>query len=147
MIINQKSHQTASSKVEKDFYKLLNNSNFGIDCQNNIGNRYLEPIYDDVNKISYIKRYTTIFSHKSLRDFFLPYLLRKEIEQTFQGKIFALNKEDQTYEARKKYLDRKKEEELDTVNSFEKKQKSKKKENFKLMMKNVYPTLTLEKPK
>ena len=79
MIINQKSHQTASSKVEKDFYKLLNNSNFGIDCQNNIGNRYLEPIYDDVNKISYIKRYTTIFSHKSLRDFFLPYLLRKEI--------------------------------------------------------------------
>ena len=38
VIINQKSRQTASSKLEKDFYKLLNKSNFGIDCRNNIDN-------------------------------------------------------------------------------------------------------------
>ena len=46
--MNQKARQTASSSVEKDFYKLLNNSNFGIDCRNNIDNCYLEPIYDDI---------------------------------------------------------------------------------------------------
>ena len=126
--MNQKSRQTASSKVEKDFYKLLNNNNFGIDCQNNIDNCYLEPIYEDFNEISYIKRYTTIFSDESLAKeiFFLPDLLRKEIEQTFQGRIFALNKEDPTYEARKKYLERKKEEEIDAANSFEKNKKRKK---------------------
>ena len=32
VIMNPKSRQTATSSVEKDFYKLLNNSNFGIDC-------------------------------------------------------------------------------------------------------------------
>ena len=61
VIMNQKSRQTTSSKVEKDFYKLLNNSNFGIDSRNNIDNCYLEPIYDDFYEISYIKKYTTIF--------------------------------------------------------------------------------------
>ena len=34
--MNQKGRQNATSSVEKDFYKLLNNSKFGIDCRNNI---------------------------------------------------------------------------------------------------------------
>ena len=46
--MNQKSRQTASIKVEKDFYKLLNNSNFGIDCRNSIDNCSFEIIYDGV---------------------------------------------------------------------------------------------------
>ena len=37
VVMNQKSRQKATSSVEKDFYKLLNNSNFGIDCRNNQG--------------------------------------------------------------------------------------------------------------
>ena len=41
-------------------------------------------------------------------DFFLADFLRQEIEQTFQGKIFALK--NPTYEAHKMYLERKKEE-------------------------------------
>ena len=36
--MKQKARQTATSSVEKDFYKLLNNRNFGIDCRNNIDN-------------------------------------------------------------------------------------------------------------
>ena len=42
--------------------------------------------------------------------------LQEEIIQTFQGKIFALNKEDPTYEARKEYHQNKMDEELDAVN-------------------------------
>ena len=38
--MNQKSRQTATSNVEKD----LNNSNFGIDCRNNIDSSTLQPI-------------------------------------------------------------------------------------------------------
>ena len=68
--MNQKSRQTATGSVEKDFYKLLNNSNFGIDCRNNIDNCYLEPIYDDFYEISYIKNYTTIFGDDTFRLFF-----------------------------------------------------------------------------
>ena len=58
VVINQKSRQTATSSVEKDFYKLLNNSNFGIDCRNDIGNCVHEPIYDNFSEIAYIKNYT-----------------------------------------------------------------------------------------
>ena len=36
--MNQNSRKASKTKVEKDFYKLLNNSNFGNDCRNNIGN-------------------------------------------------------------------------------------------------------------
>ena len=45
--MNQKARQTGTSSVEKDFLKLLNNSNFGIDFRNKIDNYYFEPIYDD----------------------------------------------------------------------------------------------------
>ena len=126
VIMNQICRQTASSKVEKYFYKLLNNSNYGIDCRNNIDNCHLEPVYEDVTEVSYIKNYTTIFFDESLRDFFLPDLLRQEIEQPFHGKFFALNKEDPTYEAWKLYSERKKEEELDALSSLEKNKKVKK---------------------
>ena len=120
--MNQKYGQTATSSVEKDFYKLLNNSNFGIDCTNNIDNCTLEPIYDDFSEISYIKNYTTIFNDDSLRDLFLPPLSKQERTQTYD----TLNKEDPTYKARKKYFERKKEEDIDPVNTFEKNKKVKK---------------------
>ena len=78
VVMNQKSRLTATSNVEKDFYKLLNNSNFGIDCRNNIDNCILEPVYDDFSEIAYLKNYTTIFNDDTLRDFFSPLLLRQE---------------------------------------------------------------------
>ena len=91
--MNQKSRQKATSSVEKDFFKLLNNSNFRVDCRNNIDNCILETLYDDFTGISYIKKFTTIFSEDTFRNFFSPVLLREEITQTFQSKIFALDKE------------------------------------------------------
>ena len=81
--MNQKSRQTATSSVEKESYKLLSNSNFGIACRNNIENCYLEPIYDDFSEISYIKNYTTIFGDDTFRNFFSPSLLIKEMNATF----------------------------------------------------------------
>ena len=89
--MNQKSRESVSSKVEKDFYKLLNNSNFGIDCQKNIGNCYVEPVDDDFSEISFIKEQTNFLSDAKLKDFLLRDLLRDEIEQSFQTKTFALN--------------------------------------------------------
>ena len=125
--MNQKARQTASSSVEKNFYKLLNNSNFGIDWWNNIDNCYLEPLYDDFSEILFIKKCTTIFSDDTFRYFFSLSLLREEISQTFQAKIFALNKEEITYEARKQNYERKMAEELDALKTYEKDKKVKKK--------------------
>ena len=105
--MNQKSRQVATSSVKKDFYKLLNNSNFGIDCRNNINNYFLESIYDDFSEISYIKNYTTMFSDDTFRELFSPCLLWEEINATFNTKIFSLNREDPIYEAGKKYFEKK----------------------------------------
>ena len=72
VVMNQKARQTADSSVEKGFYKSLNNSNFGIDCRNNIDNCYLESLYDGFSEISHIKKFTTIFSDDTFRYFFSP---------------------------------------------------------------------------
>ena len=102
VIMNQKSRQKAANNVEEKFYKLLNNSNFGIDCRNNIVNCYLEPLYNDFAEISYIKNYTTIFNDDTCRDLFSPCLLGEEANATFDSKLFPLNKEESTYVVRKK---------------------------------------------
>ena len=98
----------------------MNNSNLGIDCRNKIDNFFLEPMYDDFSEISYIKNYTTIFGDDTFREFFSPCLLREEINATFDSTIFALNKDEPTYEARKKIYERQKTEEFDVVDSYEK---------------------------
>ena len=41
--MNQVSRQNAKTDVEKDFYKLMSNSNFGYDCQNNADNCFFQP--------------------------------------------------------------------------------------------------------
>ena len=64
--MNQNARKTAKTKVEKDFYKLLNNSIFGNECQNNIGNCQLELMCDGLEEISYIKEYTNIFTDPKL---------------------------------------------------------------------------------
>ena len=48
VIMNQVSGQNARTDVEKDFYKLMSNSNFGYDCQNNADNCFFQPIYDKI---------------------------------------------------------------------------------------------------
>ena len=85
----------------------------------------MEPLYDDFTEISYIEKLTTIFSDYTFRNFFPPTLLREEITQTFQSKIFALNKNGPTYKARKKYYKNQMEEELDAVDFVEKKKNRK----------------------
>ena len=73
VVMNQKFRQTALTSVERDFCKLLNNTNFAIDCRNNVGNCILKPLYDDLDEISCIKKFTTIFSDDAYRYFFLLY--------------------------------------------------------------------------
>ena len=50
--------------MEKDFCKLMNNSNFGYDCKNNLDNCQFVPIFNELNKITYLKRYYNDFNSK-----------------------------------------------------------------------------------
>ena len=64
ILMNQKSRQLSKNDVEKDFFKLMNNSNFGYDCRNNLDNCKFNPILDELGEISYINRYHNIFDEK-----------------------------------------------------------------------------------
>ena len=70
VVMNQINRRTAKTKVEKDFYKLLNNSNFGNDCRNNIRNCSFELMFDGFEEIAYIKKYSNIFTDPKFREFF-----------------------------------------------------------------------------
>ena len=72
--------------------------------------------------------------------------MKEEIIQTFQDKIFTLNKNDPTYEARKEYYENKMEEELDSVESFAK-SKNKRKRNFKNVDEKIAESLDPTKAK
>ena len=82
VIINQNARKIARSKVEKDFYKLLNNSNFGNDCRNNIGNSKIDLLYDGLEEVSYIKQFTNILRDQTLSEFLVLIYLKS---------IFRLN--------------------------------------------------------
>ena len=42
----------------------MNNANFGFDCRNNANNTKFEPIIDEINEITYLKKYYNLFDTK-----------------------------------------------------------------------------------
>ena len=89
--MNQNARKTARSKVEKDFCKLLNNSNFGYDCRNNNENSSLDLLYNDIDEISYIKKFTNILQNQRYHEFFAKELLNQQTEGEFNEKIEKIN--------------------------------------------------------
>ena len=87
--MNQKSRQQSKNSTEKDFYKLMNYSNFGYDCRNNLDNCKLVPIFDEFKEISYINRYHNIFTSE---------LLRADVEEKYNARLSKLDEEDRFYE-------------------------------------------------
>ena len=92
--MNQNSRKIAKTKVEKDFYKLLNNSNFGNDCRNNIGNCKVELMFDGLDEISYIKKFTNVMQDSRYRELFSLDLLRQQIEGEYDRKRDKLDEYD-----------------------------------------------------
>ena len=91
--MNQRSRQNAKKSIEKDSYKLMNNSNFGYDCCNNLDNCQFVSIFDELQEITYLKRYYNYFDSK-ISSFLSSNLIRQEIEEKYcQIKLSVLNQE------------------------------------------------------
>ena len=103
--MNQKSRQESKTDIEKDFYKLINNSNFGYDCRNNLDNWKFVPIFDELKELTYIERHHNIFDPK-ISEFVMADLIKENIEATYNDKLIKLDKEDKFYQIK-----------LDTLNT------------------------------
>ena len=62
--MNKKLRQNAKNDIEKNFYKLMNNANFGFDCRNNANNLKFEPLINEIDELTYIKKYYNLFDTK-----------------------------------------------------------------------------------
>ena len=120
VIMNQVSRQIAQTDSEKDFYKLMNNLNFGYDCRNNQDNCFFQPIYNEIEELSYAKCYQNVFDQQvtlsllrssnvgSRRNFWTNYMLSTcRMNSTRSGKTLLR-------------LKKKKKKELDAVFSMKK---------------------------
>ena len=80
--MNRKSRQQSKNDIEKDFYKLMNNSNFGYDCRNNLDNCKFVAIFDELKELTYINRYHNIFDPK-ISEFVTADLLKADVKKKF----------------------------------------------------------------
>ena len=90
ILMNQKSRQQSKNSVEKDFYKLMNNSNFGYDCRNNLDNCKLVPIFDEYKEMTFINRYHNIFDSK-MSQFVTSDFLKPDVEEKLDKDFMKLN--------------------------------------------------------
>ena len=111
------SRQNAKNSIEKDFYKLMNNSNFGYDCHNNF---QLVPIIDELQEIIYLKRYYNYFDSK-VSSFVSSDLIRQEIEEKYNDLVMKLSKDDKYYEIKLSTLNAEESKSLEAPENFDKK--------------------------
>ena len=126
--MNQKSRQESKISVEKGFYKLMNNSNFGYDCRNSIDNCKFVPIFEEYREVTYINRYN-IFD-KKVSSSITSDILKHKAEEEFNDKLMKLDKEDRFYEIKLQTLEADRKSSLESAEIFEKKLKKKEKKNI-----------------
>ena len=118
IIMNQKSHQNSKTNIEKDFYKLLNNANFGYDCRNNLDNCKFEPICDEINEISYIRNYHKSLFDKALSPLINSKLLEVEIQKRFNDEMQKITKDDPFRGAKMQHVKHRKASEEEALEHF-----------------------------
>ena len=120
ILMNQKSRQQASNKIESDFFKLLNNANFGYDCGNNLDNCTFEPINDDIGELSFIRRY---YNNLDIEPFINSRILQQEIDEKFNNETQKINHTDPFYAVKMRSLDNRRRAENEALERFKEKAK------------------------
>ena len=97
ILMNQKSRQESKTNAEKDFYKLMNNSNFGSDCRNNADNVDFVPIFDEINEIYSLQKYYSLIDPK-INSFVSGKLVEDYVNDKFTQQFHKLDKNDPFYD-------------------------------------------------
>ena len=113
----------------------MNNSNFGYDCRKNLDNCQFVQIFDDLQEITYLKRYYKYFDSK-VTSFVSSDLIRQGIEEKYNDLLMELWKDDKYYDIKLSTLNTEKSESLEAAENFHKKdQMNKKKKTPSLVRK------------
>ena len=123
---NQTSRQNAKNSIEKDFFKLMNNANFGYDCRNNLDNCQFIPIFDELKEVTYLKKYYNYFDQK-VKDFVTSELIKADIDEEYNDALNRLSKDDRFYDIKLSAIKTERKNSLDSLESFDKKNKRAKK--------------------
>ena len=106
--------------LKKDVFKLMNNSNFGYDCRNNIDNCKFVPIYEKMKEITFGNRYHDTFDQKD-KNLVTSDLLKQKPEEEFNEKLTNLDKEDRFYKTKFQTNQEDRKSSIETTENFEKK--------------------------
>ena len=124
ILMNQKSRQNTKNSIEKDFFKLINNSNFGYDCRNNLDNCQFIPIFDELKEVTYQKRYYNYFEQK-VSKFVTADLIKQEIDEIYNDSLMKLSKDDAFYEIKLSSIKTERAESLEAAEKYEKRTEKK----------------------
>ena len=117
---NQRKRQKAKKSIEQHFYKLMNNANFGYDCRDNPNNAKFQPIIDEVNEITYIKKYYNLLDNR-ISKFVNSNVLEHQINQQFEQNISTVKLDDPYETVCIKTFESQKNEELDALKCLKEK--------------------------
>ena len=123
ILMNQKARQEAPDKIESDFCKLLNNANFGYDCRNNLHNCTFQAINDEVNELSFIKRYHSNLYDKDLEQFITSRVLQEDIDKRFHNERQKIKETDKFFAAKVRSIENRRNAENEALESFKKREK------------------------
>ena len=104
----------------------MNNVNFGFDCRNNANNLKFEPLIDEINELTYIKKYYNLFDSK-INNFVNSEILEKNIIQEFEQEIALVKDNDPFKNAHIVELENKRQTDIDSLDCLKKREKNLKK--------------------
>ena len=120
--MNQKARQEASDKVESDFCKLLNNSNFGYDCRNNLDNLNFEPINDELKELNFIKKYHSNLYNPAIKQFINSRVIAEDINERYNNEMQKITLDDKFYSAKVRNIENRRRAETEALESFKEKE-------------------------
>ena len=130
VLVNQFARQNATNDIEKNFYKLMNNSNFGFDCRNNLNNFRFELLINEIEELTYIKRYHNLFDNK-IKDFVSSQILEQNINQEYDQAASQIKEDNPYKDIYLNEIQNKRDTDLDAVDCMKKKEKKSKKRKVK----------------
>ena len=104
----------------------MNNANFGFDCRNDADSLKFDPLIDEINEITYIKKYHNLFDPK-IKKFVSSKILEDHIEKEYNDELFKIKDDDPFKDLRLNQLKNEKLTQLDAVECLKRQERKRKK--------------------